>query len=182
MIIISDAQAAYRITIFGEGCVGKTTLCRRYLTGNYEYDTHATLGLAVHVKYIEINEKKITLQIWDFGGEERFRFLLKNYAKGSWGGLFMFDLSNKSSLDRMEDWLKIFKDGLLENKKNIPMYLIGGKSDLIDERQVSHEEGSEIAKTYNFDEFIDCSSKTGENADLLFDKITRLIATKAGFL
>ena len=182
MLIILNADATYKIAIFGEANVGKTTLTQKYLTGIFKMDTQLTMGAEIFIKYLEINNKKIVLQIWDFGGEERFRFLLPTYANGSFGGIFMFDLSRKTSLDTMEGWLEVFTEGLDEKKKDIPILLVGGKLDLSNKEDSIHKEALKQVKEHKLFDYIECSSKTGENVELIFDKIVREIMKRAGIL
>ncbi len=111
-------ELAYKICIFGETRVGKTTLVRRYLTGYFEEDIKLTMGAEILVKFLTAADKRIVLQIWDFGGESMFNFLLPMYSKGSSGGIFMFDLTREETLDRIELWIDTFKEGIsLEKKK-----------------------------------------------------------------
>ncbi|MCK4481392.1 MAG: GTP-binding protein, partial [Candidatus Lokiarchaeota archaeon] len=65
-------DATYKIVIFGDAGCGKTTLTQRFLTNLFKSDSKMTIGVDFEVKSLEINGKKIKLQIWDFGGEERF--------------------------------------------------------------------------------------------------------------
>ena len=74
-----------KVLTAGEGGVGKTTLLRRYVDGIFMADTRMTIGVEFFLKELTIEEKKITLQLWDFGGQERFRFLLESYAAGAKG-------------------------------------------------------------------------------------------------
>jgi small GTP-binding protein len=164
---------AYKICIFGESGVGKTTLARRYLNGYFEEDIKLTMGAEVFVKYIDIENIKVVLQIWDFGGEEGFKFLLPMYSKGSSGGIFMFDLSNKSSLDRIEEWIEIFKKGLISSEKENPIVMVGGKLDLEDQIDVTETEAQNIAKVHNLYKYIECSSKTGVNVEIIFETLVR---------
>ncbi len=164
---------AYKICIFGESGVGKTTLARRYLNGYFEEDIKLTMGAEVFVKYINIENIRVILQIWDFGGEEGFKFLLPMYSKGSSGGIFMFDLSNKSSLDRIEEWIEIFKKGLISNEKENLILMVGGKSDLEDQIDVTETEAHNIAKVYNLYKYIECSSKSGVNVEIIFKTLVR---------
>jgi len=69
-----------KIITTGEGGVGKTTLLHRYVEGKFLADTRMTLGVEFFLKEIDLDGNKVLLQIWDFGGQERFRFLLKNYV------------------------------------------------------------------------------------------------------
>ena len=172
----------YKICIFGESEVGKTTLTRRYLTGDFELDLKKTMGVEIFVKFLEIENIKIVLQIWDFGGEEMFRFLLPVYARGSSGGIFMYDITNFSSLKRINEWLVIFKEGLSEEEKQIPILMVGGKLDLHEDRRVSSEKAVELSKSYNLIGHIECSSKIGENVDLTFETLTKTILKNAGLI
>ena len=70
------SEITFKVCVFGEGGVGKTTLVNRYLTGIFEANTKMTLGLDFYVKAIDLDDMKIVLQIWDFGGEDKFKFLL----------------------------------------------------------------------------------------------------------
>jgi len=165
-------DATYKIVIFGDAGCGKTTLTQRYLTNLFKSDSTMTIGVDFEVKSLDIDEKKVKLQIWDFGGEERFRFLLPTYVKGASGGLFMYDVTNYSSLAHIDDWLTIIKkeaDGLF------PIVVAGGKGDLAEDREVSAEEGINISKSRDVDAFIECSSKTGENVEETFETLTRLM-------
>ena len=67
-------DATFKVVIFGDAGCGKTTLTQRFLTNLFKSDTKMTIGVDFEVKSLEINGKKVKLQIRDFGGEERFRF------------------------------------------------------------------------------------------------------------
>lgn len=165
-------DATYKIVIFGDAGCGKTTLTQRYLTNLFKSDSTMTIGVDFEVKSLDIDEKKVKLQIWDFGGEERFRFLLPTYVKGASGGLFMYDVTNYSSLAHIDDWLTIIKK---EADALFPIVVAGGKGDLAEDREVSAEEGINISKSRDVDAFIECSSKTGENVEETFQTLTRLM-------
>jgi small GTP-binding protein len=166
-------EMAYKICIFGESGVGKTTLARCYLTGYFEEDIKLTMGAEVFVKYINIENIRVALQIWDFGGEEGFKFLLPLYSKGSSGGIFMFDLSDKSSLNRIQEWLEIFKKGLASSEEENPILMVGGKLDLQDQIAISKNEAQDIAKLHNLYKYIECSSKSGVNIEIIFETLVR---------
>ncbi len=170
-------DATYKIVIFGDAGCGKTTLTQRYLTNLFKSDTSMTIGVDFEVKSLELDEKKVKLQIWDFGGEERFRFLLPTYVKGANGGIFMYDITNYSSLAHIDDWLTVIRKKI-ENM--FPVIVVGGKADL-EEREVNSEEGIQIAESRNMDAFIECSSKTGENIEKRFEALTRLMLQKSDF-
>ncbi|MFW9988074.1 MAG: Rab family GTPase, partial [Candidatus Odinarchaeota archaeon] len=158
-------ELAYKICIFGETCVGKTTLARRYLKGYFEENILITMGAEIFVKFIEIEDTKIVLQIWDFGGESIFNFLLPLYSRGASGGILMFDLSRSETLERVGEWVDCFKRDLSTEKQEVPILLVGGKSDLKDQISISQEEANRTAQRYNLFEYIECSSKTGENVE-----------------
>ncbi len=168
-------ELAYKICIFGETCVGKTTLARRFLKGYFEEDIKVTMGAEIHVKFLEIENKRIVLQMWDFGGESIFRFLLPLYSRGSSGGIFMFDLTRHDTLTRVKEWLDTFKQGLSTEIKDIPILLVGGKLDLKDQKEFSQKEAEIIAQRYNLFDYIECSSKTGENVERIFEALLRRI-------
>ena len=141
-----------------------------------------TIGVDFEVKSMDINGKKVKLQIWDFGGEERFRFLLPTYVRGANGALFMYDVTNYSSLAHIDDWMLVVRKEIKSEQDTFPIIVVGGKADLLDDREVTGDEGINIAKSRSVDGFIECSSKSGENVEETFDALTRLMIQKSKFL
>ncbi len=168
-------ERAFKIAIFGESGVGKTALARRYLTGVFETNLKVTMGVEIFVKYLRVSDLKIALQIWDFGGEQQFSFLLPLYSKSANGGIFMFDLCRKSTLLQIDQWLTSFKKGLGPAEPKVPILLLGGKSDLKDKNSVTKGEAQSLVKKYRFLDYFECSSKTGQNIDILFETLVKEI-------
>jgi len=131
-----------------------------------------TLGVDFLLKAVEIDGANIKLQIWDFAGEERFRFLFPSYIRGANGAIFMYDITNYGSLAHVDDWFEIVKH---EIDYDLPILFVGGKTDLNHLKEISTRKAMEIAKSKGADGFIECSSKTGENVNKIFDLLTRLI-------
>ena len=175
-------DATYKVVIFGDAGCGKTTLTQRFLTNLFKSDAKMTIGVDFEVKSLEVNGKKVKLQIWDFGGEERFRFLLPTYVRGATGALFMYDVTNYSSLAHIDDWLLVVRKEIKSDKETLPIIVVGGKADLIDDREVTGEEGLNIAKSRGVNGFIECSAKSGENVEDTFDGLTRVMMQKSNLL
>jgi small GTP-binding protein len=176
------ADAMFKIVFFGDGGVGKTTLINRYLTGVFKSDSVITIGVDFHVKKVDIDGKRVSLQIWDFAGEDRFRFLMPSYVVGAAGGIFMFDITRYTSLKNFDDWIEIFKQGYKGDKNQIPVLMVGSKLDLEYKRAVSSEEAFELAKKNNLLGYIECSAKDGQNVGDVFQDISRLMMLRAGLL
>ncbi|MBY9020732.1 MAG: GTP-binding protein [Candidatus Lokiarchaeota archaeon] len=176
-----EIDVMFKICIFGDGGVGKTTLLGRYLTGIFKSSTTMTIGVDFHVKKLEVDGKKILLQIWDFAGENRFRFLLPSYVLGASGGIFMYDITRYSSLKNFPEWINIFKNGYIGAKdKPLPVIMVGGKLDLSFKRAVPTEEAFDLAKNHKLHGYIECSAKDGRNIEDIFNEIAKLMLLRAG--
>ena len=168
----------FKVCLFGDGGVGKTTLINRYLTGVFEGGSELTIGVDFHIKKLEIQEKRISLQIWDFAGEERFRFLLPSYVLGASGGIFMFDITRYVTFENLSNWLSVFNTANENHNQTVPVLLVGSKTDLEGIRTVPFEEAKSFAQDNKLIGYIECSSKNGENVEELFRKITKVMIDK----
>ena len=154
-------DAVFKVCIFGDGGVGKTTLVNRYLTDLFKDDSSMTIGIDFHIKDLEIMSKLVSLQIWDFAGEERFRFLLPSYVRGASGGIFMYDVTRYSSLKNLGDWLTIF-NGELKGDNRLPVLMVGGKADLYEKKSVPSETAISLAKSRITIMFLPSSARTAK--------------------
>ena len=175
-------DALFKVIIFGDGGVGKTTFVNRYLTGVFKGDTTMTIGVDFHIKKLELDRTSVGLQIWDFSGEEQFRFLLPTYVLGASGGIFMYDITRYSSLKNITEWIKIFNGALREEKFQIPAIMVGGKLDLEENRSINYEHAKVLAEEHNFSDFFECSAKTGENIEKIFIDLSCMMLENAQLL
>lgn len=164
----------FKIVLLGDEGTGKKSLTGNFLTDLFRSDSRMTIGVDFEMKTIEVKGKKVRLQIWNFGGEERFKFLLPTYVRGANGALFIYDITNYSSLTHLDEWLTVIKKGIKEEDQ-FPIIVVGNKGDLEDEREVSGEEGIQFAKSRGVDGFIECSARTGENVRETFKALSILI-------
>ncbi len=170
---MGESDITFKICIFGEGGVGKTSFTKRYLYNQFDLDTLITLGANIFVKKVVIEKIKVVLQIWDFGGEQQFRFMLPSYARGSSGGIFMFDLTRAITLNKINEWLAIYKQGLPKEEQGVPILMVGAKQDLSDIRSVEAKYAQDVGKANKLFDYIECSAKTGYNVEAIFQKLTR---------
>ncbi len=160
-----------KVLTAGEGGVGKTTLLHRYVEGKFSSETKMTIGVEFFLKELNIDGQKVMLQLWDFGGQERFRFLLESYVIGARGALLMFDLTRAMTLENIEQWVKICR----KEDPNLPILFLGSKSDLTEDICVEEDYIEEFKNHFNLYDFLKISSKTGENVELSFENLSRKI-------
>jgi small GTP-binding protein len=159
-----------KLVVAGEGGVGKTTLIRRYVDGVF-HDSKLTVGTAFAAKTLTINDggysTQIKLQLWDFGGEKRFRFLLPKFCLGARGAMLAFDLNRFSTFLKLDEWLKLIR----ENTEDIPIIVIGTKADL--HRAVDRKEVIDYAKSNGLKAYFETSSKDDVNVTPAFEYIAK---------
>jgi small GTP-binding protein len=163
-----------KVILAGDGGVGKTTLIRRYIEDKFDSSTKMTIGVEFFLKELEVDGDSVALQIWDFAGQPRFRFLLDSYVMGAKGVILMFDLTRMQTLENLDKWLELVRS----DNENIPILFVGTKWDLKDQIQVQDDYAEEIQEEYGFVDFLKVSSKTGENVDKVFEVIAKNIVQK----
>ena len=133
-----------------------------------------SIGVDFKLKNIEIDNKKIKLQIWDTAGQERFRTITTSYYKGAHAILVVYDITEKDSFDHVKNWMadidKFGKEGVLR-------VLVGNKCDLEHLRKVSKEAGQELANKYGI-KFLETSAKDTINIDELFTNTAKYLLSK----
>ena len=159
-----------KILILGDSSVGKTTLLLKYVDGYFPTIYVATIGVEFKVKKININGIDLNLQIWDTAGQERFRGITKNFIKGADGIIYAYDITKKSSFENLKNW--IFQSE--ESAEGFKKLIIGNKSDLSAERQVSKETLEKFCQNKNI-EGMEVSAKNGNNVEQCFETLAKLI-------
>jgi small GTP-binding protein len=166
----------FKLILIGDEIVDKSAITKRYCYNIYDPFESLTIGVDFHVKLIELQKKKIKLQIWDVGGEERFKFLLPTYFLGADAAFLLYDITKSQTLDNISEWVNIVR----QKGGNIPIMLIGTNLDLAEEQRViSTKQGKLTAKKYNFSGFAEVSAKTGQNVNLAFKTLVEITLADA---
>lgn len=153
-------RKSYKLIFIGDSSVGKTSILKKYTNTNTE--TSTTIGTEFTKKYIE--KYKLSLQIWDCAGQERFRALTRVYFRNTDVCILVFDLSTPSSLLSIKNyWINAY---LQNSTKNHKFILVGNKSDLT--INIDYTIIWDLVKTYNM-KYIETSSVHNINIDNIFD-------------
>ena len=158
----------------GDSGVGKSCIILRYIENNFSTNLMNSIGVDFKLKNIELDNKKIKLQIWDTAGQERFRTITTSYYKGAHAILIVFDITDRESFEHVRNWMadidKFAKEGVLR-------ILVGNKCDLENSRQVRKEEGNELANKYGI-KYIETSAKETTNIEDLFISTAKNLLSK----
>lgn len=171
------AVPVYKVLLVGEPNVGKSSIIRWMLLGEFDEKYTATIG--VDLSAIAINVDPITpviLTVIDLGGQSDFGALRSLYYRGARSAVLVYDISNRTSFECLRGWY----DGICENvskpTKKFPGFVIANKTDLESIREVDSSEGRVFADSIGWP-FIEGSAKTGENIRDVFTRIAKELYT-----
>ena len=169
-----DFQHTFKVLILGDAAVGKSSLVQRFVHGKFERQYLMTIGMEPYTRFEDINGTIICYSLWDIAGEDKFKVMRKMFFQGATGSLVAFDLTRRSSFDKLESWIS-------EAKLAAPdqlLILVGNKNDLVDKRVVTAEEGEEAAEKFGCLSYFETSALTGELVTDAFNEIGRNLLQK----
>ncbi|MFX0071351.1 MAG: Rab family GTPase [Candidatus Hermodarchaeota archaeon] len=168
-------QVLLKTLIAGDSAVGKTTLVHRYIEGEFIDSSVITVGVEFYLKEIDIDDKtSCHVQIWDIGGQERFRYMVKKYLPGARGALLLFDTTSWKSFVNIDKWAQLLRI----NDKKLPIVLVATKYDLEEFSMVADYYAELKQKKLNMIDYVKTSSKTGLNVDEVFEILAKHLADK----
>jgi len=147
--------------VVGDSGVGKSCLLLRFTDNSYTENFIATIGVDFKIKTVDVDGKKVKLQIWDTAGQERFRSITASYFRGAKGIVLVYDVTNQDSFDNVRTWVSDIVQGKGDMKNTI---LVGNKCELIKQKVISQAEGKELAEEYKIP-FFETSAKNGVNVN-----------------
>ena len=152
-INLAELDFNFKISLIGDGGVGKSSFISSIKGQKFNRRYNSTSGVSLSqivFLYRSLHQEgKITFNVWDCAGQEKYSLLKDQYYIGSHGAIVMCDVSSKISLKNMDKWIKDFT-----RMNTSPIVLCANKNDIIETRKVKPEFA-------NIGEFV--SSKTGEN-------------------
>lgn len=170
-----------KLMMIGDQNVGKTALLMRYADGEFNESLLPTIGIDFKIKTIELQGKLVKLQIWDTAGQERFRTITQAYYRGAMGILLIYDVTTTKSWSNVRNWVRNIQDNA---PQTVNKMLIGNKSDLTQKREVTTQQGEQLAREYGM-KFLETSARTNMNVQEAFvtlatDVVDRLVAGGIG--
>ena len=162
-----DYDMMFKIVLIGDSSVGKTNIMNKYLKNEFREDSRATVGVEFGSKQFLIENHKVKAQIWDTAGQERYRAITNAYYKGSKGAFIVYDITRKETFESVDKWVNDLTSAC---DKNLTIILIGNKSDLEDQRQITKEQGEEKAKSFQL-AFLEMSALSGNNLEKGFNML-----------
>ncbi|KAK7197416.1 ras-related protein rab-14 [Novymonas esmeraldas] len=164
----------FKYIIIGDMSVGKSCLMHLFTEQRYRKDLPHTIGVDFGTTVVDINGELVKLQMWDTAGQERFRSVTRGYYRGAAGALLVYDISRRATYAHIGTWLT---DARANTGPETVYILVGNKSDLEAEREVSYEEAAQFAAEHNL-LFVECSALSGNNVEDAFLSTARRIHEK----
>ncbi|EFA80430.1 Ras GTPase [Heterostelium album PN500] len=157
-------QTKRKICVMGFRAVGKSTITIQYVDKHCP-DTYNPTIENTFQKVIKLGSREYSTEIIDTAGQDEYSILQKQYSVGIHGYILVYSVTSASSLEVV----KVLNDKILNalGTEKIPRVLVGNKSDLEGERQISKEEAQSLANKWEC-AFCECSGKNNVNVEEVF--------------
>lgn len=167
-----------KVVLLGDSGVGKSSIAMRYVNNTFSEAFEVTIGGGYLQQVIRLKDNaSLKMDIWDTGGQERFRALLQLYYREADAALICYDVSNERSLDSCAYWV----DELKKREEHCLLCLVGNKIDVPQgERRVEVKTAERFAAEHGMI-WVETSAKTGEGVNKLFERLaSELVKKKLG--
>lgn len=164
----------FKLLLIGDSGVGKTSILFRFSDDSFTSTFISTIGIDFKIRTIEMDGKKIKLQIWDTAGQERFRTITTAYYRGAMGIMLVYDVTSEKSFENITQWIKNIETHASDDVEKM---ILGNKCDINDKRVVSTEAGEQLAEEYSVT-LMETSAKSNINIEEAFTSMARNIKKK----
>lgn len=165
---------SFKILFLGNTGSGKTSIINVSNNNEFSHLFTSTIGVDFTNLNVEKDGKLYQLKVWDTGGHDRFQFLIKSYFRNLTAVVIVYDITNIRSYDNIEGIIRNYKR--YSDNPNIPMLILGNKTDLEKKREISHANGKYLADKHDC-AFLECSARNHHNIEniyfTLIDKINK---------
>lgn len=159
--MIADASRRGRsekVVFLGAPRAGKTSLIQRIVTEKFNGDIKPTVGAAFFSKKLMLGDEEITLNIWDTGGQERYRSLAPMYFRGARAGIIVMDVTDRGTTSESEAWVRQFRESAAPDAV---VFGAANKVDLVEERSVTTDDVKEFKFRNQIDHILETSALSG---------------------
>ena len=168
----SQYDLTFKIIVIGDPGVGKSCLTGRAVKDKFDDQYAPTIGFEFLTYNVKIENKVIKLQIWDTCGQEMYRSLISNFYRNASLAMMVYSINSKESFQHINTWIKEVK---LQSHPDVKIILIGNKSDLVDNREVTYDEAKKFQEENELLYFEETSAKTGKNAKEAFSEAAKIL-------
>ncbi|XP_072774575.1 ras-related protein Rab-13 isoform X5 [Taeniopygia guttata] len=134
----------FKLLLIGDSGVGKTCLVIRFAEDNFSSTYISTIGIDFKIRTVDIDGKKIKLQVWDTAGQERFKTITTAYYRGAVGIVLVYDITDEKSFENIQNWMKSIKENA---SAGVERLLLGNKCDMEGRRKVQREAAEKAFRT-----------------------------------
>mmetsp|Transcript_18403 Transcript_18403/g.52149 ORF Transcript_18403/g.52149 Transcript_18403/m.52149 type:complete len:210 (+) Transcript_18403:33-662(+) len=167
------ARSRCKLVFVGDFGVGKTSIINRFLHGSFDCVYRSTIGVDFAAKTVTLGSSApVRLHLWDTAGQEKFRSLASMYIRDAAGVMVVYDVTSRDSFLSVPKWIG---DIRAAHGDGPCIFLVGNKTDLSAEAEVSPEEGEEAARLSGA-EFVRVSAKAGSNIEALFQQVAARVS------
>ncbi|TDH09290.1 hypothetical protein EPR50_G00085440 [Perca flavescens] len=167
----------FKIILVGDSDVGKTCVVQSFKSGIFIEKQQNTIGVDFTVRTLDIDGKKVKMQVWDTAGQERFRTITQSYYRSAHGAMVAYDITRRSTFESVPHWIREVEQF---GAASVVLILIGNKSDLQAQRQVLFEDACTLAENNGVLAALETSAKEAQNVEAAFILMARELLARNG--
>jgi len=158
-----------KVTVIGDGGVGKTSLIQRFTQGTFQKDYIKTIGAQISNYKVDSEEYRIELLFWDIAGQDDFHFLRPSFYRASKAAIIVYSLEENDLGMRSFENILTWQTDVKEFCGDIPILIFANKVDLINEERVNKAQLQNYINKHNFLKYFITSALTGQGVHEAFN-------------
>lgn len=136
----------FKVILLGDSGVGKTSMFQQFLDGTLPANPRSTYGFDCVVKDMELRNRRLKLELWDTGGQERFRSIVPSHYRRANAAILVYDVTKQTTLEGLTGWY----EQLQMHSTIPPVMVVGNKKDLLETAGQTTEHAAISTSGQNF--------------------------------